>query len=358
MAGVVYKPNMSEFDKKLAKSSQGGCDRGTISMSFAVSDSYSQHLAVVLTSILFHNPESDFVFHVLHRDITPENQSRVKELESFGVVVENSSSSRVDVLPPFSNSNSNSKLQLSRNRIVSIRFHKIDESLFEKFPIPPELEHVTQEMYYRYVLPDILADEDRTIYSDVDVLCVGDLRPLWETDLEGNVTAAVSEGERGEFKKELIGLSGPSPYFYSGLLVMDLAKMRAEGAAKALFETTMRYADRMAWPDQDAINLAFRDRILQLGPEWDGINVRYSPFRRGIAIWHFPGFTMKPWCNIWKNTTWPIYLKYLLKSPYRANAARFVWGHVKGFFYFKYTKKRVTRYLVCGIRVWKRREAA
>jgi hypothetical protein len=102
--------------------------------------------------------------------------------------------------------------------------------------------------------------------------------------------------------------------------------------------------------------MTFRGRILQLGPEWDGINVRYSPFRRGIVIWHFPGWTLKPWCNIWKNITWIPYLKYLLESPYRANAVRFVLGHVKGFFYFCYTKKHVTRHLVCGVLVWKKKE--
>ena len=305
-----------------------------ISISFAVSDSYAQHLAVVITSILCHNPGSDFVFHVLHRDFSEENMAKVKELENWGKAGENSLGT------------------------VSIRFHKIDSSLFGKFPIPPELEHVTQEMYYRYVLPEVLADESRTIYSDVDVLCVGDLRPLWEIDLRGNVIAAVSEGEKGEWKKQLMHIEGDAPYFYSGLLVMDLKAMRDGDYAKTLMAKTAEMGCRLAWPDQDVINIVFRDKILQLGSEWDGINVRYSPFKSGIVIWHFPGYTMKPWCNIWKNTTWPIYLKYLRKSPYRANAVRFVWGHVKGFFFFKYTKKRVSRYLICGIRIWKSKEVA
>lgn len=300
--------------------------RGPVSVSFSVSDSYSQHLAVVLASILENNPASRFKFHVLHRDMSEENRSRIGELEK-------------------------------NNLHCKIEFHRIDASVFEKFPIPKELEHVTQEMYYRYILPDVLADEDRTVYSDVDVLCVGDLRPLWETDLKGNIIAAVSEGERGEFKKKLIGLAGDAPYFYSGLLVMDLAAMRAEGCSRKLMENTAAYAGRIAWPDQDMINLTFRGRILQLGPEWDGINVKYSPFRKGVVIWHFPGITQKPWCNIWKNMTWPIYLGYLRKSPYRGEALRFVMGHVKGFFYFRYTKNRVKRHLVCGIRVWRTKES-
>ncbi len=305
------------------KSETASAMKDPISVSFSVSDNYSQHLAVVLASFLINNPGSRFVFHVLHRNITEENQARIRELE-----------------------------QTYHN--CAIRFHPIDASVFEKFPIPKELEHVTQEMYYRYILPDILGEENRTIYSDVDVLCVGDVRALWDVDLEGNVLAAVSEGENGEFKKKLIGLTGDAPYFYSGLLVLDLDRMRAENSSRILMENTVKYAGRIAWPDQDVINITFRDRILQLESRWDGINIRYSPFRGDIVIWHFPGALLKPWCNIWKNTTWPIYLKYLLKSPYRDNAWRFVWGHVKGFFYFRYTKKGVTRYLVCGIRVWRR----
>lgn len=293
-----------------------------ISMSFSVSDSYSQHLAVVLTSVLVNNPKSNFVFHVLHRNITKASECKVKKLEA-----------------------------MYPNCIV--KFHHIDSSQFDRFPIPEQLEHVTQEMYYRYVLPEVLSGEDRTIYSDVDVLCVGDLKPLWELDLKGNIVAAVSEGERGEFKKKLISLDGDAPYFYSGLLVMDLRAMREGDYVRKQMEMTNAMAGRIAWPDQDVINTVFRNKILQLGPEWDGINVKYSPFKKGIVIWHFPGFVLKPWCNIWKNITWMPYLKYLLKSPYSCNVLKFVLGHIGGFFYFSYTKKQIRRVLVCGVRVFK-----
>ena len=294
-----------------------------ISISFCVNDAYAQHLAVVIASVLVNNPNSRFVFHVLHRDISKESQACVKELECMYPHCE-------------------------------VRFHEIDSSRFDRFKIPPELEHVTQETYYRYILPDVLGHEDRTIYSDVDVLCVGDLRPLWEINMQGALIAAVSEGAAGDFKKDLLNMKGSDPYFYAGLLVMDLAALRNGHYPQKLMENTLQLADKLIWPDQDVINITMRGRILQLSSEWDGINVRYSPFRKGIVIWHFPGLLLKPWCNIWKNTTWPIYLKYLLRSPYRRNATRFVLGHIKGFFFFKYTKKQVTRYLVCGIRVWKK----
>jgi lipopolysaccharide biosynthesis glycosyltransferase len=230
----------------------------------------------------------------------------------------------------------------------------VDATLFESFPIPKELEHVTKEMYFRYALPDILQDEKRTIYSDVDVLCVGDVRPLWEIDLNDCVIGAVSEREAGEFKKELLGLTGDAPYFNSGMLVMDLDVMRAECSSAVLMENTVKYADRIAWPDQDVINITFRNRILELPFIWNCFVSVAAALKEKVVIWHFANFTQKPWCNIWKNTTWPIYLKYLLKSSYSNNAWLFVWGHIKGFFFFKYIKKHVTRYLICGIRVWKR----
>ncbi len=298
------------------------CGQNRVSMSFSVSDNYSQHLAVVLTSVLVHNPALRFVFHVLHRNISAENQARIRRLERM-----------------YSN--------------CVIMFHQVDASAFEKFPIPKELEHVTQESYYRYLLPEILSDEDRTIYSDVDVICVGDVLPLWETDLQGNMLAAVSEGEAGEYKKRLIGLSGESSYFNSGMLVMDLSAMRREGATAALMENTARYIGRIAWPDQDVINITFEGRILSIDPVWNAFNAKGAEIRKRIVIHHFASASQKPWCNIWKNTSWPLYLKYLRKSPYRENALRFILGHITGFFFFRYTKKQVTRYLVCGIRVWR-----
>lgn len=299
----------------------------SISMTFCATDSFSQHLAVVIVSFLVHNPRENFVFHVLHSGISGANMSRIDEISRT----------------------------YPNCRIV---FHEIDRSVFRHCSVPPELEHVSVETFYRYVIPEVLSDEKRTIYSDVDVLCNGSILPLWEIDLGEDIAAMVSEGPAGDYKRTLLGLDGSSPYFYAGLMLMDLERMRAESCAKKFFECTAANISRLSWPDQDVINIVLNGRIMQLDGRWDGINVRYSPFRRDIAIWHFPGVVLKPWCNIWKNTTWPIYLKYLLKSPYRANALRFVWGHVKGFFFFKYTKKGVTRYLVCGIRVWRRKEAA
>lgn len=295
-----------------------------ISISFSVSDNYSQHLAVVITSILVNNVDSQFVFHILHRNISNENKQRVGELSKM-----------------YSN--------------CEIKFYLVDHTIFEKLPIPLGAEHITHETYYRYILPDILIDENRTLYLDVDIICEGDLRPLWNIDLGDNIVAAVSEGIAGEDKKRKIGLVGEVPYFNAGVLVLDLRRMRNERSSMTLISNTKKYSNCIAWPDQDIINITFRGRILALDFIWNAFNRLSRVLVKQAVLRHFANATQKPWCNIWKNTTWPIYLKYLLKSSYRSNACGFIWGHIKGFFFFKYTKKGVTRYLFCGFRVCRRR---
>lgn len=296
-----------------------------ISISFCISDNYARHLAVVIASILVNNPDDDFVFHVVHHSVTSESEAKVRELESM----------------------------YPRHKIV---FHKIDPNLFEKFPIPPTLAHITREMYYRYILPEILPDEERTIYSDVDVLCVnGGIRELFEMDLGGNPIAAVIEETIGVKRTRLELPEGK--YFCSGLLLLNLAMLRGESATRVLLEATANNAGRLVFPDQDVINIVFDGRIKEVPSIWNCAD-GYSFFRKDVVQWHFQCQTQKPWCNLWKNLTWIPYLKYLLKTPYRGEALRFVIGHVKGFFFFSYTKNRSRRYLVCGIRVWKRRANA
>jgi lipopolysaccharide biosynthesis glycosyltransferase len=135
-------------------------------------------------------------------------------------------------------------------------------------------------------------------------------------------------------------------------LLMDLATLRNESSVKVLFETTCANAERLLFPDQDVINIVFDGRIKEVPAIWNCAD-GYSVFRNDVIQWHFQCQTQKPWCNLWKNITWIPYLKYLRKTPYLSEVFRFVWGHIKGLFYFKYSKKGVTRHLICGVRVWR-----
>lgn len=296
-----------------------------ISVSFAISDNFSQHLATVVASILANaDAEDRFVFHVLARMLSDDSRQRLLKLEN------------------------------ERSRVV---FHIVDSSCFDNFPLP--IEHVTQEAYYRYLVPSIIEDEDRSIFMDVDVLVYGSLKPLWEMDLGDNLIAGTpdvkEDSELFRTYKKSIGMHPDSKYFYAGMMLMDLKRLREMDFTNQCMIETGKYIEYLAWPDQDIINHLLEGRILELPLKWNCTAPKLMPRGESIVIEHFANFSAKPWCCLWKNRTWPKYLHYLLQSPYRDKAIEFIWSHIKGFFYFSYVKKGIKRVLICGILVYRKR---
>ena len=298
-----------------------------ISFSFCISDSYAQHLAVVIRSIIANNPCTDFVFHVVHHDLKEATVARLRKMAGKG-------------------------------DSIRFAFHRVDPLIFDCFPLPSALKHVSREMYYRYLLPEILRDERRTIYMDVDVLCQAPVHALWETDLKRCPLGAVEKIEHNTMEfldfKERLGLRRDEPYFCSGLLVMDLEQLRTINAFKTLMDNTARLSGLLAYPDQDAINVSFRGNIAPVSRVWSSID-RYSVLDRKVRIWHFMGWTQKPWCFIWKNTAWIPYLRHLLATPYSSCAAVFLIRHLTSLVFCSYEKKNTKRWLLFGILIWKRK---
>jgi len=235
--------------------------------------------------------------------------------------------------------------------------HTVDAHRFEAFPLP--LEHVTQEAYYRYLVPELLTNETRTIFMDVDVLVLGDIKTLWNLDLCGNFVAAVEDVKEHtpEFESYMcrLGMSSNAHYFYAGMLVMDLVALRAIDFVTRCMHSTVEHIHHLAWPDQDVINMTLEGRILALPLRFNCTAPQLLPRGERIVIRHFANFSSKPWCCLWKNKTWVAYVKYLRKTPWRKNLVSFILAHVRGFFWFRYTKKGITRTLCCGILIRKRK---
>lgn len=104
---------------------------------------------------------------------------------------------------------------------------------------------------------------ERVIYRvDADTLVRADVRPLWDTDLAGRPLGAVPDvgypvGHAGVQR---------APYFNAGVLLMDLARVRAE--MPRLLEAAAQYETSLH-RDQDALNDVFRGEWLALGMKWN-----------------------------------------------------------------------------------------
>lgn len=154
----------------------------------------------------------------------------------------------------------------------AVRFHPArDEAL-------PVVGEFTQAMWFRLQLPE-LVEADRVIYLDVDTLPLTGLEELFTTDLGdarlGAVTNVVLAGHVAHVRG--LGLDD-GEYFNSGVLLLDLAALRREGAMDEVRAAARSRAGRPGWPDQDALNLVLGPHRLALHPRWNAMN----------ALWAFP----------------------------------------------------------------------
>ena len=129
---------------------------------------------------------------------------------------------------------------------------------------------------YTKLLPDV----DMVLQLDVDTVCVDDVDGIWDTDLGGKWCAMCDE-TLGTFKPY-----GPR-YFNAGVALMDLARMRDEGADDRLIG--FLNARKVPYVDQDAFN--YFHSIADMDPRYNESFV--TGYSERPAIVHFAG--IKDW---------------------------------------------------------------
>jgi lipopolysaccharide biosynthesis glycosyltransferase len=173
-------------------------------------------------------------------------------------------------------------------------------------------EGVTQAMWYRIYLPELLPDTERVLYLDGDTLALDSLAPLWETHMGDHLVAAVTNVfVRDPVVRALpaeLGLGRLDAYFNSGVLLLNLEEMRVDGTTAKLRDFAL--SRRLMFPDQDALNAVMGARRLPLHPRWNCMNsIMTFPWadevfpareveeaRRRPGIRHFEGGSInKPW---------------------------------------------------------------
>lgn len=154
----------------------------------------------------------------------------------------------------------------------------------------------------RLLLPQIFpATMSRLLYLDADVLVLGDLGPLWETDLGSAAIGAVLD-VLDELRKREVPITQDIPevrdYFNSGVLLINLDRWReVEVSERALEYLTKKPVSQ--FPDQDALNVVCDGAWKKLDSAWnfqEHLNTclwEVSPERRPNIV-HFVT-AMKPW---------------------------------------------------------------
>lgn len=137
-----------------------------------------------------------------------------------------------------------------------------------------EVRGISAGTYLRLMLHRFLPEVDRILYTDVDVLFRDSLLPLWQTDIEDCVLAAVKGAVNLSDKwtwnssrpywDKLSGMRGR--YINAGVTLLNLAKIRQAG----LEEQWSAWAgEKLYYQDQDILNLTCQDAIRYLPPKYN-----------------------------------------------------------------------------------------
>lgn len=159
----------------------------------------------------------------------------------------------------------------------------------------PELTHLpvsgvyTTAIYGRLSIPEAIPEERRVLYMDVDTLVLSDLRPLLGLDLHGHPIGASRDSINpliglgpGLPGWAALGLPRGRPYFSSGVMLLDLDRVRDSRLFARAAEFLVEHTDKVHFWDQDALNYVADGDWLRIDSRWNTFAMSY----RGAEYTH------------------------------------------------------------------------
>ena len=155
-----------------------------------------------------------------------------------------------------------------------LQYRKVDATFDDAF----EIRGITTPTYYRLLIPDLIPEYDKVIYSDVDVIFRMDLSQLYQSDLAGYLLAATKDlglnlsKEGKEYIVSTLGLIQGN-YLQAGFIIMNNALMRKDKKEKQLKALAKQ---KYKHQDQDILNIACQGKVLYLPPCYNMTNYSYN----------------------------------------------------------------------------------
>jgi lipopolysaccharide biosynthesis glycosyltransferase len=243
----------------------------TLHIAFGVDDNYFRGMGVMITSILQHNPNMAFIFHVFAFSVSADNRKRIE--------------------------------LLAQQHKTDIRIYVLSPESLTRFAHLPYYGTYPLGTIIRLLIPNQLAAiTDRVLYVDADILCFGNLQELMAIDIDHVVAAVVTDEATTTVATQIVALNLPAPeYFNAGVMYINTKKW-VDIDAEISTLTTL-FTQQLRFIDQDVLNLVLNGKTLYINEKW---NYRYhlvdflshgkSTLARpdNLVLMHFTG-PVKPW---------------------------------------------------------------
>ena len=194
----------------------------TLTLLLSADDAYARPLAMTMYSALVHlNKGWSVDLYIIDGGISAENRTRIARVAR---------ETRVD---------------------VTLRWISIDCGRVENLPIVNKW--VSPSAYLRLYLSELLPETcNRVIYVDSDMLITSSLSTLWQKPLEKTALCAVQDyfipyvsSPLGLDYYEELGLNSNTPYFNTGLMVVNLSHWREQQIGEKALRHIRRYKDQL-----------------------------------------------------------------------------------------------------------------
>ena len=149
----------------------------------------------------------------------------------------------------------------------SISYRTVGNIFDEAF----EIRGITTPAYYRLLIPELIPEYDKVIYSDVDVIFRMDLFDLYSQDLGNNYIAATRDlglnlGEDGIKYINSLPELHVGEYLQSGFIVLNNNAILRDGKIEEFKQLAKR---NLKFQDQDILNITCCGKIKYLSLEYN-----------------------------------------------------------------------------------------
>lgn len=203
----------------------------------AADENYALILQTVMISVIENNRDmKDIFFHIFESEMTEQSKNSIKN-----IAVRNN---------------------------TNIEFYNIDEKMkaIKSKIVNDWAQRNSYIAYARLYMPLLLPKEIKSfLYLDCDTLVVSNLQDLFKVNMKNYIVAGVKDVLPYIYKEYKGDYEGN--YINSGVLLINNDKWNKENITSRILKYCEEHADD-DYPDQDAINIVLKDKILILPPQY------------------------------------------------------------------------------------------
>lgn len=219
----------------------------TIKVFCTIDQNYVQHCGAMLTSLFENNQQERFDVYLITDGISEE---------SFA-----------------------SLLRLVRGYDSQLIMKIVDIDILRNFPLPDyKSSQYSLANYYRILIPELLPfDVDKIIYFDCDLIIRGNIRELWDINMDGFALAAIDDATFTAIKAcERLSIDISTYYYNTGVLIINLEYWRKFNISDKVLDFINCNKEKIKIVDQDALNAVLNEKRLKLPIRWNMLECFYT----------------------------------------------------------------------------------